>query len=76
MCYTVFVAKTRVRPTAIPATSHPLGHHKKSRKSNHCHTSENSSRNSFPCHTYKNKGLKGPLFATHFSNQREYPCNG
>jgi hypothetical protein len=58
MCYTVLVAKTRVRPTALPATSHPLGHNKKSHKSNHCHTSAIFSRNSFACHTYKNKGLK------------------
>ena len=58
MCYTAFVAETWVRPTALPATSHSLGHNKKSRKSNHCHTSEIFTRNSFACHTYKNTGLK------------------
>jgi hypothetical protein len=58
MCYTVFVARTRVSSTALPAASHPPASTKKSSKSNHCHTSAIFVRNSFACHTYKNKGLK------------------
>jgi hypothetical protein len=58
MCFIGFVVRTRVRPTALSATSHPPASTKKSRNSNHCHTSKNFTRNSFACHTYKNKGLK------------------
>ena len=39
-------------------SQHALTQFKKSRKSNHCHTSEIYACKSFPCHTYKNKGLK------------------
>ena len=56
MCYTIFVVRTRVRSTALPVTSHPPASTKKSRKSNHCHTSKNFTGNSFACDTYKNKG--------------------
>jgi hypothetical protein len=60
MWYTIFVVRTRVRLTALPATSHPVGPTKKSRNSNLCHPSAISARNhnSFTCHTYKNKELK------------------
>ncbi len=58
MRYTVFVVRTWVRSTALPATSHTPASAKKSRKSNHCPTSRNFARNSFACHTYKNNGLR------------------
>ena len=58
MWYSIFVVSTWVRLGALPATSHPLGPNKKSRKSNHCHTSKNLTPNSFACHSYKSKGLK------------------
>jgi hypothetical protein len=58
MWYHTFVVRSRVRQTAIPATSHPLGPAKKSANSSPCHTSAIFTRNSFACHTYKNKRLK------------------
>lgn len=56
MRHFIVVVKTRVRLSALPAASHPLGPNKKSRKSDHCHTCKNLTPNSFACHTYKSKG--------------------
>ena len=46
------------RSVSLLASQHPLTQIQKSRKSNHCHTSEICACKSFPCHTYENKGLK------------------
>ncbi len=58
MWYYSFVVISRVRQTAITATSHLLGPAKKSISSSPCHTFAIFTRNSFACHTYKNKRLK------------------
>jgi hypothetical protein len=72
MWYYSFVVRTRVRLTALQASSHPLGSPKKSPNSNHCRTSRIFARNSFTCHTYKTKNLK-PFLCHTYEKSKSLP---